>query len=217
MRADNGAIFDVFYITPDGDVLTAPLRSVIFDNYVRGRIRTEQVRLMYYGDQYGDLDIVPAMAGLEFGLVFVGDTWRNGKEINSEGFLSARILPDGEFSPLTSTSGLYIGDMEVGEYVDLELKLEIPEPYPITETTDIRHGVMYCGLGFVSGNAVCDPAAPSIYLFDTFGSFVYSGVGDPSLKESNPKDMNWLLFRTTVFTAAEALSMADIFEFPDGD
>lgn len=218
MRADNGATFNIFYIDPTSGVLDVPIRAAYFDYYVRGTTRTEQIRIQYIGSENPLVNsLQPTLAGLKFGIVWDGGTWRLGSEFVSEGFLSARLLPDGEFVALSDTDGPLLGDLGVGDYVDIELKLVIPEPYPLTEVGDVRHGAVYFKLGFIGGDAINDPARASLYLSAAYGGSAFLSYGDPSIKESNPKDVDWFVFKATIFTAAEALELSDIFTFPDDE
>jgi len=318
MRALGGPALDLFYkpVGADPDY-TRPLHSVEWHYYVRGTSRTIPTQL-YYGYGQTNAALYRPLIGLGINIAAIGTHWRHGTEIVSENFIDARV-GGGSWVDLGTGGGLFLGNMDLGDSLNIDFRMNIPDPYPIDEgpvtyvtgaamddnallwttldttqateveiivsgdetpfaitvvgqtitvtvETDVngdavttaetviteiagdpvaslmvsaanygvsegtgvveavsaftlangvRKGPINFQIVFTSGNMLGDPGESG--LCDTFITGLCDQKGAAMLKSSSAQNIDWLLGRAFVVTAADGTSLADFVEFPTVD
>jgi len=208
-RAD-GAYFNIYYLpdvgSPDYNV---PYRTIDHGLYERGTNSEIKLRL-YYGRGLSASPWLQPIFRVRLG---VGETgggaWRHGTEVVSQGFHYVRFVGDPAYTQLDTTTTFDLGDFTVNSYKDLQFKFAIPDPYPIDETGNIRHGVMHWRLVFSGGTMMYDQSKAALFGNFTYGTRVFLPRAERPISTIGDS-VTWLLCRANVVTASEGTILSQV-------
>ena len=191
----NIELFFVIDGTPD---LLTPVRTISIDWYVRGTERTGVLRLYYLRDCSSG----PLLYNFALGLGQFGEDPILGKEMLDEGFFYMRLLGAPSWVSMTSTARLVIGDMEPGDYADIEIKLMIPNE---TDRPDLETaGYCYLDMYDVYGNLDEQAQCAADYGIVMFGKTGLAQVPDRIMYQYLDS-LNWIIIRAFVMLESNCI------------
>lgn len=214
MRAD-GPFLDIYYKPAVGDLdYDAPYRSIYVAPYVRGTTREVTYRMYYAKGKSADDDYQP-LYNVSIGVEAVtGGTWRQGSEVVSQGFVYVKEDGDPSYTQLTGTTKFSLGSMDVDSYKDIVFKFYIPDPYPLDESAETRHGAIHFKFVFdEEGFMLNDKVRLGMFGSSLFGVTVFDHLDDSAVN-SAPNTVGWLLCKMIVLTEAEGAILSNLMTLP---
>lgn len=207
MRADYAPNIEVYQV--DGGVDYARLYHTFhLGLYVRGADRTGTFRIYNARNKSAGAGVSP-LTNIFMGVDCFSDNWESGSEILSQGMFYARKNGDPSYVALSDTPNLSLGSLPVDGYVDVDFKLTIPDPYPLDESSQTRHGIIAFKIIFSGGFAQDDPVQKSIYNRTSY-NMVGFDHDTHQRRSQSMEEIDWLAVLVFVVTASEGSGLSQI-------
>lgn len=190
---------EIYWLNEEGEPeLDMPIRTLPINWYVRGTSRERDIRLYYKRDQTEGAKLINVALGVEA----LGEEPELGAEVVSQGFFYMRLKGAQNWTQLTENKLLFIGNLEPGDYVDLQFKFEMPDEEVAPELQTI--GYTCFRLVFTKGEAEItynETAISDAVIYDTR---IYDQPREMS--ECPHLDLiDWILVRPFIILKSDAL------------